>query len=301
MKRIRNLSLFFIISMTIGLSSVFGWLCWQQALQFVEVPRIVLDITPADYGVTNYENVEFVTQDNLTIRGWYIAPNRDDGATIIFLHGHGGHLRDLMPEAKFFTDMGYGAILFDLRGHGTSDDAPVTMGINEVMDVQAAFDFLLTQAEVNPERIALYGNSMGAAVALLSAEQISAIRVVIADAPYSNIYNALVDGIPQQTGIPALFFPDIIIGISTYLSGSDFYLASPLDAIANLQQPVLFIHGTNDGQIPYSHSQALYDAANEPKQFYLVDGAGHTNNYEYDVTHYEAIVIPFLEQYLIGE
>lgn len=298
MKRIRNLTLFFIVSMSIGLSGVFGWLCWQQALQFVEVPRIVLNTSPLDYGISDYETIEVTTSDNLTLRGWYIAPTRADGATIIFLHGQGGHLRDLMPEAILYTDMGYGALLFDLRGHGASDDAPVTMGINEVLDVEAMFQFLLTQNEVNPERIAIYGNSMGASIALLSAEQIPDIRVVIADAPYSSIYNALRDGIPRQIGIPALFFPDIIIGMSNYLSGENFYTASPIDSIMNVHQPVLFIHGTNDGRIPYTHSEALFNVANEPKELYLVEGSGHTNNYEYDVESYQAIVIPFLEKYL---
>lgn len=301
MKRIRNLTLFFIITMSIGLSGVFGWLCWQQALQFVEVPRIVLDTTPVDYGISTYETVQVATSDNLILRGWYIAPTRADGAVIIFLHGHGGHLRDLMPEALLFTEMGYGALLFDLRGHGASDDAPVTMGINEVFDVQAMVQFLLSQSEVNPERIAIYGNSMGAATALLSAEQIPDIRVVIADAPYSSIYNALRDGIPNQMGIPALFFPDIIISMSNHLSDEDFYNASPISAITNIHQPTLFIHGTNDGRIPYTHSEALFSLANEPKLLYLVEGSGHTNNYEYDVESYEAIVFPFLEQNLINE
>lgn len=298
MKRIRNLSAFFVFSMMIGLTGLFTWLCWQQAMQFVEVPQIVNNLTPADYGIENYEEVTLLTEDNLRLRGWYIAPNREDGATIIFLHGHGGYINDLIPEAILYTNMGYGALLFDFRGHGASDDAIVTMGINEVMDVQAGIDFLLTQSAVNPERIALYGNSMGASVALLSAGQIPEIRMVIADAPYSSIDDALVDGIPQQMGIPALFFPDIIIAMSNYLSGEDFYTASPIASIADLQTAVLFIHGTNDNRIPYTHSKALFSLANEPKQLYIVEGGEHTNNYEYDVETYEAIVIPFLEQYL---
>ena len=143
---------------------------------------MVNNLTPADYGIENYEEVTLITEDNLRLRAWYVAPNREDGTTIIFLHGHGGHINDLIPD----TNMGYGALLFDFRGHGASDDTVVTMGINEVMDVQAGINFLLDQSAVNPERIALYGNSMGASVALLSAQQIPEIRVVIADAPSDN-------------------------------------------------------------------------------------------------------------------
>ena len=298
MKRIRNLSLFFILTMTIGLSIAFGLLCWQQANQFVEVPRWVNTRTPVDFGIADYQDFTVVTEDGLNLHGWYIVPTRDDGATFIFLHGHGGHIVDLMPEAQLFTGMGYGAVLFDMRGHGSSDDAPVTMGVHEVRDVQAVFDFVVEQEAVKPERIALYGNSMGASVALLSAAHIPDIRVVIADAPYSSIRNALVDGIPATTGIPALFFPDVIIAMSTYLSGADYYEASPIAVIAEISQPILLIHGTNDESIPYHHSEELFAVANEPKLLYIVEGGGHINNYEYDVEGYEAIVFPFLAEYL---
>lgn len=300
MRRIRNLGLFFTVTMTIGLLIAFGLLCWQQANQFVEVPRWVNSNTPADFGMDDYQNFSVITEDGLNIHGWYIAPTREDGATFIFLHGHAGHILDLMPEAQLFTGMGYGAVLFDMRGHGSSDDAPVTMGVNEVLDVEAVFNYVIEQETVNPERIALYGNSMGASVAILSAERIPEIRLVIADAPYSSIRDTLVDGIPATTGIPALFFPDVIIAMSTILSDADFYQASPIEAIPNLTQPILLIHGTHDGTIPYHHSEELFASANQPKVLYIVEGGGHTNNYEHDIEGYGSIVLPFIQEYLMG-
>ena len=297
MKRIRNLTLFFLLAMSIGLAIAFGRLCWQQANIFVNVQRPIVTGSPADYGLSDAQVFEVVTSDNVSIRGWYIAPTREDGATFIFVHGHGGTILDFLPEANLYISMGYGAVLFDLRGGG-DDGLPVTMGVNEVYDVEAIFNYLLTQNAVNPERIALYGNSMGASTAILSAAQIPEIRIVIADAPYSSVRDTLVDGIPQRIGIPPLFFPDVIIGMSNYLSGANFYDASQINALPEIEQPILFIHGTADTTIPYHHSEELYEAANEPKVLYIVEGAGHTNNYEYDIAGYEAIVFPFLEQYL---
>lgn len=300
MKRIRNLSLFFIFSMSIGLSFAFGWLCWQQANAFVDVPQYVANTTPRDFGFDDFENVEFVTDDNVTLHGWYISPTRDDGATLIFVHGHGGNLRDLIPEARLLTDMGYGALLFDLRGHGMSADASVTMGINEVRDVQAAFDFLRAQTDVNPERIGIHGFSMGAATSILAASQIPDIRVVIAEAPYSSIHQSLVDGIPRDTGIPALFFPDIIIAMSSTISGENYYDAAPIDVIEQLSQPVLITHGIGDSRIPYQHSEALFDSANEPKQLHLFDSRGHATAYRTTPNEFVPILLTFLDTHLLN-
>lgn len=297
MKRIRNLTLFFILTMSIGLSIAFGRLCWQQAHQFVNIQRPAVMGAPIDYGLSDAQVFEVVTSDNVNIPGWFVPPTREDGATILFLHGHGGSRLELLPEAHLFLSMGYGLALFDMRGGG-DDGLPVTMGVNEVLDVEAVFDYLLTQDTVNPERIAVFGSSMGAATAILSAAQMPEIRVVIADAPYSSIRDTLVDGIPQRIGIPPLFFPDVIIAMSSYLSGADYRLASPIEALAEIDQPLLLIHGTLDGTIPYHHSEELYAAANEPKLLYLVDGGGHANSYTHDAQGFEAIVLPFVAQYL---
>ncbi|MEO1291113.1 MAG: alpha/beta fold hydrolase, partial [Chloroflexota bacterium] len=183
MKRVVRLFAFFVVTMTLGVSGAFAYLCWLQASSFVNVPDRPHQMTPSDFGIETYQDVVVTTEDDVTIRGWYIPPTRDDGATFIFLHGHGGNILDLMLEAQLYVEMGYGAILFDFRGRGLSDDAPVTMGINEVQDTVAILDFLLAQAEVNPERIALYGNSMGASTAILVASEYPQIRLVIADAP----------------------------------------------------------------------------------------------------------------------
>src|SRR5690606_36618272 len=98
MERIRNLTIFTFISMSIGLSIAFGLLCWKQANQFVEVPRGAVIETPLNFGIESYDDFSVITEDGLTLHGWYIAPTRADGATFIFLHGHGGHILNMISE-----------------------------------------------------------------------------------------------------------------------------------------------------------------------------------------------------------
>lgn len=299
--RFRNLAIFGLIVLTIGLSITFSILTYQYADSFVNIPRSSAQISPEQVGFSDYETVEFVTEDNLRLDAWYIAPIREDGATFIFLHGHGGNRSDLLGESAQYLEQGYGALFFDFRAHGTSEGDAVTMGVNEVLDVQAAFAFLLEQSEGNPERIALYGQSMGAAIAIRSAAIIPEIRVVISDSAYSSMRDAFADGIPHTTGLPALFFPDMIIFFSNQLSGTNYYDAAPIESIDDLTQPIFLMHGENDTRVFVSHAERLYEAANEPKILYIVENTGHVSAYERDPEAYQTLMYPFLERYFVND
>ncbi len=50
-----------------------------------------------------------------------------------------------------------------------------------------------------------------------------------------------------------------------------------LSRITSIRSPILVIHGTQDELIPLREGQALYDAASEPKDLYLIEGAGHND------------------------
>jgi uncharacterized protein len=298
---IRNLAIFGLLTLAIGLLSAFSVLSYQYADTFVNHPRNRATITSEQIGFSDYETVNFVTEDGLRLDAWFIAPIRKDGATFIFLHGHGGNRSDLLSESVQYLEQGYGALYFDFRAHGTSEGDAITMAVNEVMDVQAAFNFLLEQDAVNPERIALYGQSMGAAVAIRSAAIIPEIRVVIADSSYTSMRDAFADGIPPKTGLPPLFLPEMIIFFSNQLSGANFYDAAPIDVIDDLTQPIFLLQGRADGTVFYTHAERLYEAANEPKVLYIVEGAGHIMAYETNPQAYQELMYPFLERYFTNK
>jgi uncharacterized protein len=298
MKRLLRLTSFLIISLIIGVFSVFTLLSWQQANKFVFLERRSLALGKnADL----YQEVEFSSVDSLTLRGWFLAPTRADGASILFVHGHGGNRNDFDDWAESFTTEGYGLLLFDLRAQGESDGDYITMGVNEAGDVVQAYNFLISQEGVNPERIGIFGHSMGAATAILATAQIPQTRVLVASAPYTSIRNLLNDRIPTTVGIPALFFPDMIVAMSSSLSKTDYNQASPLAVINDIHQPVLFMAGAIDATIPPNHSGILYAAANEPKELYIIEGANHNDMFDTRLADFLALVHPFLERYLINE
>src|SRR5690242_10616809 len=111
MKKFLRLGLFFIVMLLLGLLGAFSWLAWRQANAFVFVDYHHVDPTPE-----NFQDIEFLSVDGLMLRGWFLAPSREDGATILFVHGHGGNRSDFENWAQIFETEGYGILLFDLRG-----------------------------------------------------------------------------------------------------------------------------------------------------------------------------------------
>jgi uncharacterized protein len=301
MKRVLRLILFGIVSLTIALSATFSIICYQQAWSLVFPAQHAAGNTPADFGVATYQDVTFTTLDGLQLGAWYIAPTRADGATIIFIHGLGGNRGAFLGRAWLFAQSGYGMLLLDLRHSGTSAGEFTTMGLLEALDVQAAFDFLTQQPLVNAERIAIYGHSMGGATAIMAFRDIPQARVLIAEAAYSSLTDNIRERIIRDLPLPPFVFPQIIVGFTNILTGENLFDVRPIDAIQELNgRPVLLVHGTADFNVPFINAERLFAAAHEPKEFWIIDGAGHGASFDVSPDVYEAHIMPFLEQYLVN-
>lgn len=267
-----------------------------QAMLFAHPPRFTNAATPSDFGIVNWEAISFETQDGLTLDGWYIAPTRADGATLLFVHGLAGSRHTFLPELDFLhNDGGYGALLFDLRNHGTSDGTVTTMSNAEILDVQAAFAWLALRPDVQIENIVLYGKSMGGATAIRAMPTLPQARALIVDTAYTSMADVTRDGI-RNIGIPPLFFHHIILGMTNVLAGSNLYDARPIDSIAYIvPRPILFIHGTADRTIPVQHIYDLHAAAGNPKELLIVEGADHIASHQTDPAIFEQRMLSFLE------
>lgn len=272
---------------------------WRTAHVLTHKPRTALNHTPADFGATDWRNVEFTTDDDLTLKGWFIPPApATDGATILFIHGHGGTRLDYQNIAPLFLREGYGLLMFDLRASGESEGEVVTLGCREVLDVEAAFNFLLHQPEVDPERIALYGHSMGGATAIQAMYELPRARVLIASAAYTSVYNSVGDGIERLTPLPALPIANLIVAMMHIEADCNMFDVRPVETIVEIDRPLLIIQGTADTTIELHNGYELFAATGEPKEIYIVEGAGHADIYETDPAEYERRVLGFLDMYL---
>ncbi|MEZ4642158.1 MAG: alpha/beta fold hydrolase [Chloroflexota bacterium] len=277
---------------------------WRQAERaaaaLVYPERKPIQMTPADFGISSAETVH-ITVDGLTLSAWFIPPAPEkDGATLLFVHGFSGNRASLLDVAAMLHKHGYGALLLDLRNHGESEGDITTWGYDEVDDVLAAFAYLQTRPEVNSERIALFGKSMGGATVLRAAAHLPSARLIIAESAYNDFGGNMPSITFNMGGLPRAYAP-LVLRAAERQTGVPLREVRPLDDIPRLAaRPLLFIHGTADQLVAPSHSEAMFAAATEPKLLYLVPGAAHVGVFAADPTGYETAVIPFIDQYLSG-
>lgn len=202
--------------------------------------------------------VRFPTADGLELSGWLVpAAGEPAQGTVLVLNGNAGHRGHRAPLAAALSRRGYRVLLFDYRGYGGNPGRPSEAGL--ALDARAARDFLVGQMGVDGSRLAYYGESLGAAVALELALE-HPPEALILRSPFTSLVEA-----------GELHYPLLPV---RWLLWDRF---PSLERIGQLKVPLLVVAGGADGLIPPEMSRRLYQAAPEPKRFVLVAGAGHND------------------------
>ncbi|HEX5040883.1 MAG TPA: alpha/beta fold hydrolase [Candidatus Limnocylindria bacterium] len=248
--------------------------------------------TPADLGL-DYEPVRITTDDGVALSGWLVPARRDTGTAVVVLHGFTGHR---LPELAGFVPWlaeRHHVLQFDFRGHGESGASLVTLGVNERRDVAAAVAFL---AERGLGPIALVGVSMGAAIAIVAAPDLP-VAAVVADAAFAQLSH------PVASRMREVGYPLAGVGARGIVWAASLRarrrLLDPIRAVGRIApKALLLIAPKGDRLISWRQSVALYEAAGEPKELFVVEGAGHGEAIATDPEGYRRRVLDFLERYL---
>lgn len=116
---------------------------------------------------------------------------------------------------------------------------------------------------------------MGAAAVLLAAPADARIAAVVADSSFATLKGIAADGIRQFSRVPALYAP-LVVRFGELLTHARIAANRPIDAIAAVTpRPLLLIHGADDRFVPLANALALFAAARQPKELWIVPGCGH--------------------------
>jgi esterase/lipase len=269
-------------------------LLWKSSSMIIS-PRIFHgSMTPDVLGMP-YEDVTFITDDGITIRGWYIGSDSLERG-IIFLHGFGVDKSDLVEVAQLFYQKGYALLLFDFRAHGESGGDKCSLGFYEIRDLNAAVHFLKDRGI---RRIGAMGFSMGGTVALLAASENRDILAIVSDSGYLSFSSAVRDfsaayyRIPEFPLIPPIvWFAGKRIGIDP----GDMDLSRHLSSIA--PRPIFIVHAEDDREITVSNAHLIYQFADQPKELWLVKNGGHLGAHALCPHEYERRVTQFFDHSL---
>jgi fermentation-respiration switch protein FrsA (DUF1100 family) len=243
--------------------------------------------TPDLYGIA-YEEIRLVTVDGIELEAWYTPP--ENGALILIAHGYGD--RRSVEQYVLYAQNGYGVLAWDFRAHGESGGEMSTLGYHEALDVEAALDFGLRQADV--EHIGAWGGSMGGVAVLEAASRRAEIEAVVVDSAFPTLEDELRWAVSSSVFLPFIRF------FAERETGVDLDMFRPIDRIGEISpRPVMIIQGEEDSMIPVDSAHRLYEAAGDPRYLWTEAGVNHVGMYYAHPEKYEEWVVGFFDDYLL--
>jgi fermentation-respiration switch protein FrsA (DUF1100 family) len=208
----------------------------------------------------------------------------------------------MLNEAEMLYRHGYGVLISSVRAHDASDGEQISFGYREMQDLEAWYQYVLTRAEVKPDRIGILGNSMGGSLVIQYAAQNPNIEAVAANSAFSSLNDTVATSVTHFTGLPPFPFAPLILFWGEQEGG---FKASEIDAKKWISQlsprPVFLMQGGADTVISVNSGELLYAAAGEPKELWYEPALGHTMFDESLPQEYEQRVIGFFDKYLSGK
>lgn len=268
--------------------------------KLISPPREAIGVTPKNLGMS-YNEIEFLTSDQLKIRGWFIPASRrtnpDGRFTIILAHGYTHNRAQMNDYLKFLHQRGFNVLSFDFRGHGESEGTFTTLGQNETKDIDGAVDWLKRNHPAEARKIGILGISMGGATAIEAAAHNPAIDAVVSDSAFARLSNAVDSSFSEFAHLPAFPFSPITLIFAQMRTHTEISRTAPVELIASISpRPVFIIHSKFDHTILYQKNAIpLYEAAREPKILWIVEGGDHVRDLEFARSEYEGAVDRFFE------
>jgi fermentation-respiration switch protein FrsA (DUF1100 family) len=224
-------------------------------------PDHILYSTPAAAGLA-YDEVKFKSRDGTELTGWFIPAvgyknPRDAKGTVIHFHGNAQNMSAHWQFVDWLPQRGFNVFVFDYRGYGVSKVSPDVKGVFE--DSSSAMDYVRSRQDVDPERLFVFGQSLGGtnAIAVVGSGNRAGVKAVAIEATFYS-YSSIASDKVSGTG---------------WLMNDTYSAENYIGKIAPI--PFLLMHGTDDQVIPYPHALRLMEKANQPKKLITVEGGGH--------------------------
>lgn len=232
----------------------------ETHLTFYETYGKPLRTVPPDSANLKYQGLYLKSEDGVKLSGWIVLSNKDTLVSpwLLFCHGNASDISyiDYVERYKLFTNLGINVLTFDYRGFGESDGNPSEAGLFK--DAMAVYNYLTLIRNVPPEKIIIYGHSLGTGVAIELATRAPAAALVV-EAGYQSI--------PEVAHQLYPFLPTCLLKAlvkNKFLS---------IDKVNRIPIPKLFIHSSEDEIFDISEGRTLYEKALSPKSFLEIKGS----------------------------
>jgi fermentation-respiration switch protein FrsA (DUF1100 family) len=256
--------------------------------------RCVIGDAPQDLGAAPLTLKDHSSLDREIVKGWLIRADGEKGA-VLLLHGIRSDRRQMLDRARFLRAEGYSSVLIDLPSHGESSGNRITFGAAESRGVDSALSYICTSFPAQP--VGVIGVSLGAAAFLLSKKE-CAPRAVVVESVYPTIEEATIDRMKRYLGPLGPPLAPLLLFQIPLRTGIGLDELRPIDHVADVGAAILIASGAEDRDATADETRRLYEAARQPKELWIVEGAGHVDLHRFARKDYEGRIGAFLGRYL---
>ncbi|MFP5338264.1 MAG: alpha/beta hydrolase [Gammaproteobacteria bacterium] len=225
---------------------------------FSGLPRSVEELQLTDSAFGDEQNIH---------AWWWPGP---DTPVLLYLHGARWNVASSASRMRRLQSLGFSVLAIDYRGFGQSlGDLPSERSV--YADARIGRE-RLKQLQPDASKHFIYGHSLGGAVAVDLAAELgqqaerdetpAEARALIIESTFTSL-------------------ADVATAVSDTTLPVRWLLSQKFDSLEKIDQigmPLLVVHGTDDRYVPPRFSEQLYEAARQPKQLLLVEGATHNNS-----------------------
>jgi pimeloyl-ACP methyl ester carboxylesterase len=284
------------VALILGLALVLG-ISLYGADQAVTIPYLPEPYNPTDFGWP-YEEVAWMSPDGLWLKGWFIPAPKPSSITVIVLHGVGSNAGDMLLNSACLRSTGLWNLFFvNFRGHDGSQGHLTSLGPLELGDLLSALQYLQETKPQQAQRLAIYGHSLGASVALVGAARFERLEAVVAESPFASAAHTIRHFAQLFYGLPYFPFVPLVLQFASWRVGVSVGRFSPIKEIARIApRPLLLIAGDRDKRIPLKDIRALWAAAKKPKELWVVAGADHGDPWLIAKEEFERRLVAFFQK-----
>lgn len=237
-------------------------------------------MSPSEIGL-RYEECDFIvcdeqSRERLQIVGWWVEALGKSDRSVVIVHGYADSRAGALAWAPVWLDIGFNALLIDLRAHGESGGTFTAAGLAERFDLQQVISELRVRKPAQTQQMMLFGASLGATIALAAAEVTPDIAGVVIDSPVADFCHGVATqswlmGLPGSAVIrPGLWLAELWLG-------QHFSIIRPVDVIRRLNAPVLAILPSDDPFLPPAQATEIRTAIETLK---MADGVSQVIDFE---------------------
>jgi uncharacterized protein len=268
------------------------------ALWLLLYPRVPRDLGGAPDLDRVARRIRIPLEGDDALEGWVLEAR--EPAVVLVLHGYGREHSRAWRYGAFLNAAGFGVLTVDFRSSRWNRRLPTTLGHHEVVDAQAALDWLRVEPTLAGHAIGMLGESLGGSVALIVAAANPDVRAVVADGAFAHATLALEDSSQRWARLPRRS-AYLARALGRVVTGRDMGEVDVEAAAAQLaDRPLFLVHAMRDNRFSTENVHRLWWAAGSKDPLWLIPGAGHNEGWLRHRAEYESHVLAFFTRHLLG-